>query len=127
MLEGVLCLVERVPPEVEAKYTKYVKLRDTLSAITQERITLEGAISEIDDVLDKVSRLSADADLYRLVGYVMVKSSRDEVVAELKGRREELELRLKAVKSQEEYLRREVDRLASELRTLLGGTSGAGG
>jgi prefoldin beta subunit len=123
----VLALVERVPPEVEAKYTKYVKLRDTLSAITQERVTLEGAISEIDDVLDKVSRLSADADLYRLVGYVMVKSSRDEVVAELRGRREELELRLKAVKSQEEYLRREVDRLASELRTLLGGSGGAGG
>lgn len=122
-----MALVERVPPEVEAKYTKYVKLRDTLSAITQERVTLEGAISEIDDVLDKVSRLSADADLYRLVGYVMVKSSRDEVVAELRGRREELELRLKAVKSQEEYLRREVDRLASELRTLLGGSGGAGG
>ena len=119
-------MVERVPPEVEAKYTKYVKLRDTLSAITQERVTLEGAISEIDDVLDKVSRLSADADLYRLVGYVMVKSSRDEVMAELRGRREELELRLKAVKSQEEYLRREVDRLASELRTLLGGSGGAG-
>jgi prefoldin beta subunit len=119
-------LVERIPPEVEAKYTKYVKLRDTLSAITQERVTLEGAISEIDDVLDKVSRLSADVDLYRLVGYVMVKSSRDEVIAELKNRREELELRLKAVKSQEEYLRREVDRLAGELRTLLGGTGGAG-
>ncbi len=119
-------MVERIPPEVEAKYTKYVKLRDTLSAITQERVTLEGAISEIDDVLDKVSRLSADVDLYRLVGYVMVKSSRDEVIAELKNRREELELRLKAVKSQEEYLRREVDRLAGELRTLLGGTGGAG-
>ncbi|MFZ8794574.1 MAG: prefoldin subunit beta [Acidilobaceae archaeon] len=119
-------MVERIPPEVEAKYTKYVKLRDTLSAITQERVTLEGAISEIDDVLDKVSRLSADVDLYRLVGYIMVKSSRDEVIAELKNRREELELRLKAVKSQEEYLRREVDRLAGELRTLLGGTGGAG-
>jgi prefoldin beta subunit len=119
-------LVERIPPEVEAKYTKYVKLRDTLSVVTQERVTLEGAINEIDDVLDKVSRLSADVDLYKLVGYVMVKSSKDEIIAELKNRREELELRLKAVKSQEEYLRREVDRLAGELRTLLGGTGGAG-
>ncbi len=119
-------MVERIPPEVEAKYTKYVKLRDTLSVVTQERVTLEGAINEIDDVLDKVSRLSADVDLYKLVGYVMVKSSKDEIIAELKNRREELELRLKAVKSQEEYLRREVDRLAGELRTLLGGTGGAG-
>lgn len=119
-------MVERVPPEVEAKYSKYVKLRDTLAAITQERVTLEGAISEIDDVLEKINRLSADVELYKLVGYVMVRSSRDEVIAELKNRREELELRLKAVKSQEEYLRREVDRLAGELRTLLGGTGGAG-
>ncbi len=119
-------MVERVPPEIEAKYTKYIKLRDTLSAITQERVTLEGAISEIDDVLDKVSRLSADVDLYRLVGYIMIKSSKDEVVAELKSKREELELRLKAVKSQEEYLKREVDRLAGELRTLLGGAGGSG-
>jgi len=119
-------LVERVPPEVEAKYSKYVKLRDTLAAVTQERVTLESAISEIDDVLEKINRLPGDVELYRLVGYVMVRSTRDEIVNELKNRKEELELRLKAVKSQEEYLRREVDRLAGELRTLLSGAGGAG-
>jgi len=118
-------LVERVPPEVEAKYSKYVKLRDTLAVVTQERVTLESAISEIDDVLEKINRLPNDVELYKLVGYVMVRSTRDEIINELKNKREELELRLKAVKSQEEYLRREVDRLAGELRTLLSGTGGA--
>ncbi len=121
-------MVERVPPEVEAKYTKYVKLRDTLAAVTQERVTLEGALSEIDDVMEKLDRLSSDVELYKIVGYVMVKSTRDDIVNELKNRKEDLELRLKAIKSQEEYLKREVDRLAGELRALLGGTSaGVGG
>lgn len=119
-------MVERIPPEVEAKYSKYVKLRDTLAAVTQERVTIESAISEIDDVLEKINKLSSDVELYKLVGYVMVKSSRDEIIAELRNRREELELRLKAIKSQEEYLKKEVDRLAGELRTLLGGAGGAG-
>ncbi|MEM0365948.1 MAG: prefoldin subunit beta [Acidilobaceae archaeon] len=119
-------MVERLPPEVEAKYTKYIKLRDTLAAVTQERVTIETTISEIDDVLGKINRLSQDIELYKIVGYVMVKSSRDDIINELKSRREELELRLKAIKSQEDYLRREVDRLTGELKALLGGTGGAG-
>lgn len=120
-------MVERVPPEVEAKYTKYVKLRDTLAAVTQERTALEAALSELDEVLGRVSGLPDDAELYKIVGHVMVRASKSSLLDELKSRKEELEIKLKAVKTQEEYLRREVDRLAGELRALLSGRAATGG
>lgn len=126
--EGDEGMVEKLPPEVEAKYTKYVKLRDTLTAVSQERTALEAALSELDEVLERLSGLPDDAELYKIVGHVMVRASKNNLVEELKSKKEELEIKLKAVKTQEEYLRREVDRLAVELRALLGGRpAGASG
>ncbi|MEM0340178.1 MAG: prefoldin subunit beta [Acidilobaceae archaeon] len=120
-------MVERLPPEVEAKYTKYVKLQDTLATVAQERSLLEATISELDEVLSRVSELPDDVELYKIVGHIMVRTSKNVLVDELKNKKEELEIRLKAVKTQEEYLKKEVDRLAGELRSLLGGRTAATG
>lgn len=119
--------MERVSPEVEAKYSKYVKLRDALAAVSQERLTIETSLGEIEDLLERIGKMPEDVELYKLMGYVLVRSKRDEVSEELKNRKEELQLRLTAVKAQEEHLKKELDRLAAELKALLGGGSGAGG
>ncbi|MCX8195804.1 MAG: prefoldin subunit beta [Acidilobaceae archaeon] len=118
-------MVERLPPEVEAKYTKYVKVRDALTAVSQERITIENTLGEIEELLERIGKLSQDVELYKMMGYVLVKASRDDVIGELRERKEELELRLKAVKAQEEHLRKELERLSGELRSLIG-SGGAG-
>lgn len=120
-------MVERVSPEVEAKYSKYIKLRDALAAISQERVTIETSLGEIEDLLDRIGKLPEDAELYKLMGYVLVRSKRDEISEELKNRKEELQLRLSAVRAQEDHLKKELDRLAAELKALLGGGGGAGG
>ena len=118
-------MVERLSPEVEAKYTKYVKVRDALAAVSQERVTIENTLGEIEELLEKIGKLAQEVELYKMVGYVLGKSSRDEIVGELKSRKEELELRLKAIKAQEDHLKRELERLTGELRSLIG-SGGAG-
>jgi len=120
-------MVEKLPADAEAKYNKNVQLRETLAAITQERMVLEGTIAEIDSVLDKVNNLPDDVELYKMVGNVLVKTDKTSVVKELNDRKEELELRLKALKSQEDSLKSQLDRLADELKRILGGQTGVAG
>jgi prefoldin beta subunit len=117
-------MVEKVPPEVEAKYAKLVKLRETLAAIAQERASLEALAAEIDGVLEEVNKVPEDARLYKMVGNVLVEKKREEVIKELTERKEDIEIRLKALKSQEEALKKDIERLTAELQKLLGGGGG---
>ncbi len=114
-------MVERVPPEAEVKYNKYVQLRDTYNAIVQQRLAAETSLSEIEKVLERLNGLSDDAELYKMTGFVLVRSSKADLVKELGDRKEELELKIKALKNQEDVVKEQLERLASELQTLVQG------
>ncbi len=119
-------MVERLPPDVEAKYNKYMQLRETLNAITQEKVVLEGSIAEIDMIIEKIKEVGDDAELYKMTGFILVRSSKDDVLKELEDRKENLELRLKAIKSQEDTITSELRRLEEELKKALGGKPAGG-
>ncbi|MCE4602474.1 MAG: prefoldin subunit beta [Desulfurococcales archaeon] len=120
-------MVEKVPADVEAKYNKYIQLKETQAALSQERIMLEGTLAEIDSIIEKIKELEDDVELYKMVGNVLVKSRKDSILKELEDRKEDLEIRLKAIKSQEDSIKKELDRLAEELKRLLGGGGGKPG
>ncbi len=119
-------MVERVPPEVEAKYTKYLKIRETLEAIVRERSVVEANLAEVEGVLKALESLPDDVEIYKAMGFVMVRSTKQDVKKELENRKEDLEIKLKLLREQEKSLRSELERLESELRRMLGG-AGAGG
>ena len=120
-------MVEKVPADVEAKYNKYIQLKETQAALSQERIMLEGTLAEIDSMIEKIKELEDDVELYKMIGNVLVKTRKDSILKELEDRKEDLEIRLKAIKSQEDSIKKELDRLAEELKRLLGGGGGQPG
>jgi prefoldin, beta subunit, archaeal len=112
-------LVERVPPEAEVKYNKYLQLRDTYNTIVQQRLAAESSLSEVEKVLERLNGLSDDAEVYRMAGFILVRSTKAELVKELQDRKEELELKIKALKNQEDLVKGELERLASELQAIV--------
>ena len=125
MVSGV---VERLPAEAEAKYNKYVKLREMLANISRERLGLESLISEIENVLEELKKVPEDSETYRMIGSVLVRKPKNEIAKELEERKEELEIRVKALKGQEDALKSELDKLGKELqKILMGSRSGTGG
>jgi prefoldin beta subunit len=120
-----VAMVERLPPEVENKYTKYLKLRESLATVLREKSVVEASIAEIESVLKALEAVSDDAEIYKAMGYVMVRTSKEDVKKELERRKEDLEIKLKVLGEQEKALRSELEKLESELRRLLGG-AGAG-
>ncbi len=126
-LAGVYwAMIEKVPREVEAKYAKYVKLRETLSKILQEKALAEAALAEANSILEKLSSLPDDAEVYKMQGFVLVKVAKADLVKELEEKKEDLEIKLKALEAQEKKIKEELERLAEELKKLLGGTGAAG-
>ena len=122
-------MVERVPPEAEVKYNKYVQLRDTYNAILQQRLAAESSLSELEKVLERLNSLSDDAEVYKMTGFVLVRTTKADLVKELQERKEDLELKIKALKNQENLVKGELERVASELQGILQGLAGrqAGG
>ena len=116
-----------MPADAEAKYNKYVKLREMLVAISRERASLEAMITELEQVLEELEKLPDDAETYKLMGSILVRKSKEELLKEHRERKEELEVRVKALKNQEDALRKEVDKLARELQKILAGVGRGGG
>ncbi len=116
-----------MPPEAEVKYNKYVQLRDTYNAIMQQRIAAESSLSEIEKVLEVLNSLSDNAEVYKMSGFVLVKSTKGDLIKELQDRKENLELKIKALKNQEDLVKGELDKLAAELQKLLQASGAVGG
>lgn len=119
-------MVERVPPEAEVKYNKYLQLRDTYNAIVQQRLAAESSLSEIEKVIETLNGLSDNAEVYKMAGFVLVKSTKGDLLKELQDRKENLELKIKALKNQENLVKEELDKVAGELQRLLQGAAGGG-
>ncbi|MCE4611181.1 MAG: prefoldin subunit beta [Desulfurococcales archaeon] len=120
-------MVERLPPEVEAKYTKYLKIRETLETVVRERSVVEASLAEVESVLKALEALPDDVEIYKAMGFVMVKSDKESIKKELENRKEDLEIKLKVLREQEKALRSELERLEGEIRRLLGGAGAGGG
>jgi len=126
-MEGLDGMVEKVPREVEAKYTKYLKLRETLSKIAQEKVLTQAALEETKALLDELSKLPDDAEIYKLQGFVLVRVAKQDLVKELEEKKEDLEIKLKALEAQEKKLSEDITRLLEEIKKMLGAAgTGAG-
>ena len=118
-------MVERLPPDIEVKYSKYVQLRQLLESLQAEKVKLEAEIAEANEIIQTLEKLSDDAEVFVLKGFVLVKSEKGKVLEDLKKQVEELELKLTTVKRHEEATKAQVEKLEAELKKLLGGLGGA--
>jgi len=117
--------IEKIPPQVEAKYRKFIQARELLEKVAQDKALLEASLAEIESILEELNGIPDDSDIYKLKGVVMIKINKEKAVKELTSKKESIELKLMALRKQEETLQKEVDRLGKEINQLLAGTGGA--
>ena len=69
--------------------------------------------NETENALTEVAK--ADDDVFRIVGQVMIKSSKPEIEKEMKQKKDLLSLRLKSIEKQESSLREQTESLRLEV------------
>ncbi|WP_457554748.1 prefoldin subunit beta [Candidatus Pyrohabitans sp.] len=94
--------MEQLPPQLQHQLAQFQQLQQQAEAITTQRLQMELQLKEVARALDEVQKLGEDAEVYRSVGNLLIKSTRDDVEKELKERKETLELRISTLKRQEE-------------------------
>ncbi|MGC9011466.1 prefoldin subunit beta [Thermogladius sp.] len=110
---------QRLPPEVQQLIAQYQAMRESYVKVDSELKLVEAEISEIDNVLENLQYLQDSTEVYKLIGQVLVKKSKDEVVKELQERKELLSLKKEKYRKQLEVLSRQLADLESKIREVL--------
>ncbi len=111
--------IESLPPEVRQKAVKYDSLRNMLLKLEAELRAAESELREVNEIMDALKKLPENIEVYKSVGHVLIKESKDSIYKELEERKELLTIKLQKYKNQVEVLRRQVSESERELKESL--------
>ncbi|MEM0380564.1 MAG: prefoldin subunit beta [Desulfurococcaceae archaeon] len=110
---------QKLPPEVQQTIAQYQAIRDSYLKIDAELRAIEAELADINTILDTLSTMSNDVEVYKMIGHVLIRKSKENVVKELEERRELLNIKRDKYKRQLSILEKQLKDLESKLREIL--------
>lgn len=108
--------VSRLPPQVQQRLLRLQQLQQTLQSVLTQKQQLELGLTEVEQALSELEKLTAQAVIYKSVGSLLVKAKKTKVTKELKEQKELLNMRISVLGKQEERLRTQVKELQTKLQ-----------
>ena len=72
-----------LPPQIQEQMQRFQQMQQTLQAVSSQKQQLEIQLAETNKAIEELEKSAADAPIYKMVGSIMVKSQKEEL---LKGR-----------------------------------------
>ena len=98
--------------ETEEKIRHLQLAEQSLQALMAQKRSLQVQLMEAESALEE---LKGAGEAYKIVGNVMILSKKPELESELKERKETMELRIKAIESQEAKTREKAEAIQKEV------------
>lgn len=111
---------QKLPPEVQQTLAQYQALKESFARIDAELRLVESELTEIESILDTLKPMDDNAEVYKLVGHILVKKTKKDVVAELEERKELLGIKKEKYKNQLKILEKQINDLEKKLQDLMG-------
>jgi len=108
--------LSRLPPQVQQRLLRLQQLQQTLQTVLTQKQQLELELTEVEQALSELEKLTDSAVIYKSIGSLLVKSERGNVTTELTERKELLKTRIDVLGKQEERLRSQVKDLQTKLQ-----------
>jgi prefoldin beta subunit len=108
--------VSQLPQPVQERLMRLQQLQQTLQAILGQKQQVELEVSEIDQALNELQKLTDDAVIYKSAGTLLLKSERTKVITELTERKDLLSTRSTILTKQEERLRSQLKDVQTQLQ-----------
>jgi prefoldin beta subunit len=96
---------EAIPPALQEEIARIQQIQQTLQAVSLQRQQLELELMGIERAVSELERLTDDAVVYKSVGSILIRSTRQLLLQELKERKELLNTRVATLTRQEERAR----------------------
>ena len=112
-------MTAELPPQIQNQIAQLQQIQQQIQALTMQKSQIEAMQKESKMALDELERLTDDAVIYRNVGELVIKTSKEESTAKLKDREETLSLRLQSISRQEERLTSRFKQLQEQIQQAL--------
>jgi prefoldin beta subunit len=108
--------LSQLPPQVQERLLRLQQLQQTLQSILAQKQQVELEITEIDQALSELQKLTDEAVIYKAAGSLLIKAERTKVTAELNDRKELLNARVTILGKQDERLRSQLKEIQAKLQ-----------
>ena len=108
--------LSKLPPQVQQRLLRLQQLQQTLQTVLTQKQQLELELTEVEQALGELEKLTDVAVIYKSIGSLLVKSERVKVTSELTERKDLLKMRIDVLGKQEERLRSQVKDLQTKLQ-----------
>ena len=108
--------VSRLPPQVQQRLLRLQQLQQTLQSVLTQKQQLELGLTETEQALNELEKLTKQAVIYKSVGSLLVKTKKTKVTKELKEQKELLNMRISVLGKQEKRLRTQLKELQTKLQ-----------
>ena len=109
-----------LPPQIQNQLAQLQQLQQQAQALSVQKTQLELALSEAKQTLEELEKLDPNALIFKSVGEVLIKSSKELVMTELTEKQETYNVRLKSLERQEERVQARFQQLQQQLKKALG-------
>jgi prefoldin beta subunit len=115
-------------PQLQNQIVQYQQIQQQLQNVVAQKVQLEAQQREVERSLEILKDAEADAPVYRMVGGLLVRAKdKDTVMKEIEERKETIEIRVRALESQEKHLKERYQSLHEQLSKIMGAGAGSGG
>ncbi|MEM2972338.1 MAG: prefoldin subunit beta [Candidatus Bathyarchaeia archaeon] len=108
--------LSRFPPQVQERLLRLQQLQQTLQSVLVQKQQVEIELTEIEQALGELQKISDDAVIYRAIGSLLVKAEKNKTIADLNERKELFNTRATVLGKQEERLRSQIKELQAKLQ-----------
>ncbi len=106
---------------MQEQLVRLQQLQQTLQSVVTQKQQLELELSETDKALAELEKSTDETPVYKSVGSILVKSNRQNLLTELKERKEILTTRVTVLGKQEERTRERLKEVQEKLQERLQG------
>ena len=110
---------EDLPPQVQNQLKQLQQLQQQFELVVQQRLQIDIKLRETENALEELNKVDDNTPVYKSVGNLIIKSSREEAIKGLQEERENLQVRKKALESQENRLKEKIDELQKKVQESL--------
>lgn len=107
---------DQLDEETKKKIQNLSALSQSLEFLTQQKIQLEATLRETELAIESLTEATPDTVVYKNIGGIMVKSTRDKLIEDKKSLKITLEMRLKTVQQKLERTKGSLESLQKSLQ-----------
>jgi prefoldin beta subunit len=108
--------ISNLPPQVQERLLRLQQIQQTLQTVLAQKQQVELELTEIEQALTELQKLTDEAVVYKAAGSLLIKSERTKIITDLNERKELLNTRTTVLGKQEERLRTQMKDLQAKLQ-----------